>query len=85
MAGKRYVYYLHKTARISGWALLVTTAIFIVTGYSLCGEFGMDEVIDAQTALSVHQFFDLPLVSLFLVHSAASVYLAMMRWGWIGK
>ena len=85
MAGKGYVYYLHKTARISGWALLVITAVFIITGYSLCGEFGVDQLIDSQTALSVHQFFDLPLVALFVVHSAATIYLAFMRWGWVGK
>ena len=85
MSGKGYVWYLLKTARISGWILLVLTSIVIVTGFSLCGLYGVEKWINTRQALTIHQIFDLPLVFVFLVHSAASAYLAFMRWGWVGR
>ena len=85
MSVRGYVWYLLKTARISGWVLLVLTSIVIVTGFSLCGQYGVEKLIDTQMALTIHQIFDLPLVFVFLVHSAASVYLALLRWGWVKK
>jgi succinate dehydrogenase/fumarate reductase cytochrome b subunit len=85
MASKSINYYLLKIGRISGWTLMALMAIYIVTGFSLCGKLGVNRVIDTQTALIIHQLFDWPLVAAFAVHAATSVYFAMKRWRWIKK
>jgi hypothetical protein len=85
LASKTMVWYLVKTARITGWLLLLIVGLFIFTGFALCGKYGVDELLDIQTALSVHQMFDLPLLFLFGAHALTSIYLSLRRWGWIGK
>lgn len=83
MASRSPNYYLLKIARTSGWLLLVLMAVYIVTGFSLCGKLGMSGVLDIQTALVIHKLFDWPLVAVFLVHAAVAVYFALRRWRWI--
>jgi len=78
-------YYLIKTARLSGWLLAPLMVLYIVTGFSLCGEYGINEIIDYETALLIHKIFEWPLVVLFLVHAAITIYFAFRRWGWIKK
>jgi cytochrome b subunit of formate dehydrogenase len=83
MARRSFDYYLVKTARASGWLLLVLMAVYMVTGFALCGKMGMSGVLDIQTALVIHQLFDWPLVVVFLVHAAVAIYFALRRWRWI--
>ncbi len=83
MACRSWHYYLVKVARLSGWLLLVLMAVYIVTGFSLCGKMGMSGVLDIQTALVIHKLFDWPLVAVFLVHTAVTIYFALRRWRWI--
>jgi len=83
MARKNIHYYLIKTARLSGWLLFVVVLLYIVTGFSLCGEFGVGALIDVKTAMAVHSIFEWPLIVAFLVHSGITIYFAMRRWGWI--
>ena len=83
MAGRTIHYYLMKTVRISGWLLFGLVLVYILTGFSLCGKFGFTRVIDLQTALAIHKLLDWPLVGIFLVHSAGTIYFALRRWGWL--
>jgi len=83
MARKNIHYYLIKTARFSGWLLFVLVILYIVTGFSLCGEFDVGKLIDVKTAMAVHQIFEWPLIVVFCVHSGITIYFAMRRWGWI--
>ncbi len=83
MAGKNIHYYLIKTARISGWVLLVLMIVYLSTGFALCGKLGFGGLIDLQTALVIHQIFDWPLVAVFVVHASITIYFALRRWGWI--
>ena len=76
-------YYLIKLARLSGWVLLPIMLLYLVTGFVLCGKLGCERLIDANTALTIHQIFDWPLVGVFLVHMSITFYFAMRRWGWI--
>lgn len=85
MARKTINFFLIKTARLTGWLLFVLMLLFIVTGFSLLGELGFDEVVSEKAALKFHQWFRWPLVVLFLTHSAITIYFAMRRWRWIGK
>jgi hypothetical protein len=78
-------YYLIKIARLSGWLLLGLMVLYIGTGFALCGKFGVDRLIDKDTALFIHQVFDWPLVSIFSVHACIVSYFAMRRRGWIRK
>jgi len=83
MPKKNIHYYLLKTARVSGWLLLLLMLLYILTGFALCGKLGMSRWMDLQTALYIHQLFDWPLVALFLIHVSISVYFSLRRWGWI--
>jgi cytochrome b subunit of formate dehydrogenase len=76
-------YYLLKTARLTGWLLLPLMILYILTGFALCGKLGMSRWMDLQTALYIHQLFDWPLVTVFLVHVSITVYFSFRRWGWI--
>jgi len=83
MAKKGVSYYLIKTARISGWLLFGLVLLYILTGFSLRGEYGFDRLIGDQVAMAVHKIFLWPLVTIFVVHSAVTIYFAFRRWGWI--
>lgn len=83
MAGNSLHYYLIKIARLSGWLLMGLMTVYLVTGFALCGKLGVSAALDPETALVIHKLFDWPLVVVFLVHSAVTVYFAMRRWGWI--
>jgi hypothetical protein len=85
VASKTALWYLVKTARITGWLLLLLVGLFIFTGYALCGKYGVDQLVDTRTALSVHQMFELPLLLLFLTHAMTSIYLSLRRWGWVKR
>ena len=85
MAGKKLNYYMIKTIRISGWFLLLLTLLCIVSGFAMSGTLGLEKLLDSDTALAIHQTFVWPLLVMFLVHAAASIYMAMRRWGWIGR
>ena len=82
MAARTVNYYLIKVVRISAWFLFVLMVVYIMTGYALCGKFGVDRWLDAQQALDLHKFLDEVLVALFLIHSIPAMYLAIRRWTW---
>jgi len=83
MSSSSLNYYLIKLARLSGWLLMGMMTVYIVTGFSLCGKLGVSAAIDPESALVIHKLFDWPLVAVFVLHSAITVYFAMRRWGWI--
>ena len=85
MARKNINFYLIKVTRITGWLLFPLMILYILTGFSLCGEFGFERVVSPQVALAVHQIFEWPLIVAFLVHSSVTFYFAFRRWGWIKK
>ncbi len=85
MARRTAMYWLVKTARVSGWLLFVLVLLFIITGFSLCNEPGYPKIFSAQTALKIHKLFDWPLLVVFAVHSCVTIYFAMRRWRWIGR
>lgn len=76
-------YWLLKAARLSGWLLLPLIVLYLVTGFALCGEFGVTRLISAQTSLKIHQAFEWPLVAIFAAHASLTIYFALRRWGWI--
>ena len=83
MHKKNFHYYLLKAARLSGWLLLPLVILYILTGFALCGMLGMSRWMDLQTALRIHQLFDWPLITLFLIHASITIYFSFRRWGWI--
>lgn len=85
MAGKTLGFYMTKTIRISGWFLLPATLLCIVSGLAMSGTWGLQKLLDSDMALAIHQTFVWPLAALVVVHAAASTYMAMRRWGWIGR
>jgi len=85
MARRGLTYYLIKILRISGWVLFFLVAFYIFTGFSLCGKYGFNKILDVESALVIHQFFDWILIVFFLAHSLVAMYFAFRRWGWIRK
>ena len=82
MAARTLNRYLIKLVRASGWFLFPLMVLYTITGYALCGKFGMAGWVQPEEALRLHQIFDVPLVTLFLLHSLPSMYLAVRRWRW---
>jgi Ni,Fe-hydrogenase I cytochrome b subunit len=72
-----------KLVRWTGWLLLPLVLAFLVTGYAMSGRYGLSALADEKTALTLHKLMHLPLGVLVLVHVVPSVYLALLRWGWI--
>jgi len=72
-----------KLIRWTGWLLLPVVLAFLVTGYAMSGRYGFSALTDEKTALTLHKLMHLPLGLLVLVHVVPSVYLALLRWGWI--
>ena len=72
-----------KLVRWTGWLLLPVVLAFLVTGYAMSGRYGFSVLTDEKTALTLHKLMHLPLALLVLVHVLPSVYLALLRWGWI--
>jgi hypothetical protein len=72
-----------KVVRWSSWPLLPIILLFLLTGYTMDGRFGLGGWLDEKTALTYHRMLHVPLIVLVLVHSVPAVYLALQRWGWI--
>lgn len=85
MATRNLNYYLIKIARITGWLLLFLVLLYILTGFSLCGQYGFHKLINYQVAFEIHRIFEWPLMVIFLAHSLTTIYFAFRRWGWIKK
>ena len=72
-----------KLVRWTGWILLPVVLAFLATGYAMSGRYGLGALANEKTALTLHKLMHLPLALLVLVHVVPSVYLALLRWGWI--
>ncbi len=72
-----------KIVRWTGWILLPLVLAFFLTGYAMSGRYGLNVLADEKTALTLHKLMHLPLGLLVIVHVVPSVYLALLRWGWI--
>lgn len=72
-----------KVVRWTGWLLLPLVLAFFATGYAISGRYGLGRLTDEQTALELHKLMHLPLVVLLVAHVMPSIYLALVRWGWI--
>ena len=76
---------LLKIDRASGWILLLLMVLFIVSGYSLTSEYGMNRVMDRHVALQIHINLSELVVIFFVIHSSIRIYFALIRWGIIGR
>jgi thiosulfate reductase cytochrome b subunit len=76
---------LLKIDRASAWILLVLMILFIVSGYSLTSEYGMNKVMPWVAAVQIHINLSELLVIFFVIHSSVRIYFALIRWGIIGR
>jgi len=72
-----------KLVRWTGWLLLPVVLAFFATGYAISGRYGFGALADEKTALALHRLMHVPLGLLVAVHVLPSIYLALLRWGWI--
>ena len=79
----RFGYVCLKLVRWSGWLLLPFVLAFLATGYAMSGRYGFAALANAQVALAWHKLMHLPLEILLVVHVLPSVYLWLVRHGWI--
>lgn len=69
--------------RWTGWLLLPFVLAFFVTGYAMSNRYGLGALADEQTALALHKLLHFPLGLLVVAHVVPSLYLTLLRWGWI--
>ena len=72
-----------KLVRWTGWLLLPVVLAFFITGYAISGRYGFGTITDEKTALTLHKLLHFPLGLLVVGHVVPSLYLALLRWGWI--
>jgi len=72
-----------KLVRWTGWLLLPVVLVFLATGYAMSNRYGFGVLANERTALTVLKMMHAPLVILVVAHVLPSLYLAMVRWGWI--
>jgi len=72
-----------RLVRWTGWFLLPIVLAFLATGYAMTGRYGMGAIAGEKTALTLHRMLHLPLMLLVVLHVLPSIYLALLRWGWI--
>ena len=72
-----------RLVRWTGWILLPLLLAFFATGYAISGRYGFGALADERTALTLHKLMHLPRGILVVAHVVPSLYLAMLRWGWI--
>lgn len=85
MARRTVNYYLIKTARLTGWLLFFLVLGYVLTGFTLRGDWKLDRHIDPDIAYGLHRLLLWPLVSVFALHSGLTIYFALRRWGWIKR
>lgn len=74
---------LVRVGRIAGWALLPLIVLYILSGYSLTGKYGLDQVIPTRVALWVHLELDPILILLFTTHVTTQICVSLRRRGWL--
>jgi Ni,Fe-hydrogenase I cytochrome b subunit len=79
----KLTYVCLKLVRWTGWLLLPVVLAFLATGYAMSARYGLSVLADEKTALTLHKLMHLPLGIVVLVHVVPSIYLALLRWGWI--
>lgn len=72
-----------RLVRWTGWLLLPVVLAFFATGYAMSGRYGFGAFASERAALTAHKMMHLPLGILVVAHVVPSLYLAMVRWGWI--
>lgn len=72
-----------RVVRWTGWLLLPVVLAFFATGYAMSDRYGFGAWASAETALTLHKLLHAPLLALVAAHVLPSVYLALLRWGWI--
>jgi len=85
MPGENYRALLWKIDRIAAWILLVLMIFFLISGYSMTSEYGMNSVIDRVTATQIHISLSELVVLFFAIHAGIQIYFALIRRGIIGK
>ncbi len=73
---------LTKANRLSAWICFLLVIIFIITGFAMTGQFGMDKIIGVRLADRLHS--DNTLIWLLIisltVHSLVCIRNALKRW-----
>ncbi|RLJ09854.1 MAG: hypothetical protein DRP15_02160 [Candidatus Aenigmatarchaeota archaeon] len=63
----------------SGWALIPVIIIYLITGYSLAGRYGLHKIFDLRLSLVLHSNLDLLLIFLLILHVIPSIIFFLRR------
>ena len=72
-----------KIVRWTGWLQLPVLVVFFLSGYAMSDRFGLGVLASEQAALAVHRAMHVPMLALLVAHVIPSVYLSMLRNGWM--
>ncbi len=56
------------TKIVTGWLVIILMIVFIITGYSMAGKFGMNFLIDPTLASFLHEQLSIPMIISFVLH-----------------
>jgi len=80
MVNPKILSYLIKLERWSCWLLFVLTVFFLITGYSMLGEYGLSRIISKREATDIHTVLGMPFLILFAFHMSLRIYFVLKRW-----
>lgn len=67
--------FLVQLGRFSGWALLVTVFLYMLSGYAMLGSLPLD----VDTSTNIHKSLDVVII-IFLLHAGITSYYALRKW-----
>ena len=77
--------FLVRSDRILSIFLLVAMILFFITGYSMTGKYGFNDVVDTASAIQLHISVCWVVIVLLAYHVAVRGYLEMRRIGLFGR
>jgi len=67
--------HLFKIIDISGWVLFVIILLYLISGFAMTREFGLDHLISRKIAWEIHEHLIIPLVPAIICHVIPRLYL----------
>ena len=59
---------LLKIAHIAGWVLLIIILFYLISGYAMVKEYGLEHLMHRKSAWSMHKLLAIPLIAALVLH-----------------
>lgn len=69
---------------ISAYLLLFLFVAFVISGFSMTGEYGINDIVDIRTASAIHLGICELIIVFFCIHVGIRIYSDLPKWEIIG-